>query len=125
MENQKKTKDRLIKELAVLRQQIAKLEVLETERKYTEERIRREKEQTENYLNIAGVILEVVNNEENITLINKKSYEILGYKEGELIGRNWFDTLVPQRIRDKIRDVFCKLMTGDIESAEYYIRIHY
>jgi len=120
MENQKKTKDRLIKELAVLRQQIAKLEVLETERKYTEERIRREKEQAENYLNIAGVILGVVNNEENITLINKKSYEILGYKEGELIGRNWFDTLVPQRIRDKVRDVFCKLMTGDIESAEYY-----
>ncbi|MEA2052148.1 MAG: PAS domain S-box protein, partial [Euryarchaeota archaeon] len=46
--------------------------------------------------------------------------EILGYQEDELIGRNWFDLLVPKRIRGEIREVFRKLMAGDIEPVEYY-----
>ncbi len=86
----------------------------------TTEDLRREKERAEEYLNIAGVMLAILDAGENITLINKKGCEILGYKEEELIGRNWFDTLVPQRIRGEIRGVFGKLMAGDIEPVEYY-----
>jgi len=86
----------------------------------TAEDLRREKERAEGYLNIAGVMLVSGNADENITLINKKGCEILGYKEEELTGRNWLDTLVPQRIRGEIRGVFGKLMVGDIEPVEYY-----
>jgi len=81
---------------------------------------RREKERAEEYLNRAGVVLAILDADEKISQINKKGCEILGYKEEELIGRNWFDTLVPQRIRGEIRGVFGKLMAGDIEPVEYY-----
>jgi len=91
-----------------------------TELAKTAEDLRREKEWAEKYLNIAGVMLAILDAGENITLINKKGCEILGYKEKELIGRNWFDTLVPQRIRGEIRGVFGKLMAGDIEPVKYY-----
>ncbi|MCD6599705.1 MAG: PAS domain S-box protein, partial [Dehalococcoidia bacterium] len=91
-----------------------------TERKRVEEEIRREKERAEAYLNIAGVMLGTIDADENISLINKKGCEILGYKAEELIGRNWFDTLVPQRIRDEIRSIFGKLMAGDIEPVKHY-----
>ncbi|MFW6112600.1 MAG: PAS domain S-box protein [Chloroflexota bacterium] len=91
-----------------------------TERKQAEEAVRREKERAEEYLNIAGVMLATVDAEENITLINKKGCKILGYEEEELIGKNWFDLLVPQVMRDEVRGVFRKLMAGDIETAEYY-----
>lgn len=91
-----------------------------TERKQAEEIIRREKDQAEQYLNIAGVLLGAVDAGENITMINKRGCEILGYKERELIGKNWFDTLVPQRMRGEIREVFNKLVAGDIEPVEYY-----
>ena len=91
-----------------------------TERKRAEETIRKEKERAEQYLGIAGVMLVTVNTDENITLMNSKGCEILGYKEGELIGKNWFDTLVPKRVRDEIRSVFRRLMAGDIEPVEYY-----
>jgi PAS domain S-box-containing protein len=91
-----------------------------TERKLIEEERKGEKERAEEYLNVARVMLAVVNAEENITLINKKGHEILGYNEDELIGRNWFDTLVPERIRSEVRDVFRKLMAGDIKPVEYY-----
>ena len=62
-----------------------------TERKQAEEEIRREQERAKGYLNIAGVMLAVANVDENITMINKRGSEMLGYKEGELIGKNWFD----------------------------------
>jgi len=99
--------------IATISKSIAELKRVEAD-------LRREKERAEEYLDIAGVMLAAVNADENITLINKKGCEILGYNEGELIGRNWFDILVPQRIRGKIRGVFRKLMAGDIKSVEYY-----
>ena len=120
MRNHDKTKNELINELAKLRQRIAKLEVLESERNETAEALRREKEQRERYLNIAAAMLTIVNADEKITMINKKGCEILGYKEKELIGKNWFDLLVPQRIKDEVKDVFHKLMAGDIRPVEYY-----
>ena len=91
-----------------------------TDRKKAEEAIRREKERTEQYLHIAGVMLATVDADETISLMNVRGYEILGYEEGELTGRNWFDTLVPQRIRGEVRSVFRKLMAGDIAPVEFY-----
>ena len=91
-----------------------------TERKRSEEKVRREKERVEQYLNIAGVMLATINADEKITIMNKKGCEILGYKEGELIGKNWFDLMVPQELGDEVRGVFRKLMDGDIEPVKFY-----
>lgn len=35
-------------------------------------------------------------------LLNKKGYEILGYKEGSLIGKNWIDLFIPKKELSKI-----------------------
>jgi PAS domain S-box-containing protein len=91
-----------------------------TERKRGEQEARREKERAETYLDIAGVILATVNADENITLVNRKGCEILGYNDEELIGKNWFDLLVPQERRQEIRGVFGNLLAGNIEPVEYY-----
>ncbi len=90
------------------------------DRKRAEEVLRRERDRAERYLNITGVMLVTLGVDENITLINKKGCEILGYGEGELIGRNWFDTLVPRSVRDEVRGVFRRLMAGDVAPVEYY-----
>lgn len=91
-----------------------------TERKYMEDALRREKERAEGYLDVAGVMVATINTNEEITLMNKKGYEILGYEVGELLGGNWFDTLVPERIRGEIRGVFRKLLAGAIEPVKQY-----
>lgn len=91
-----------------------------TKRKKVEEDLRKAKEHAESYLNIAGVMLGVVNSDEGIAMINKKGCEMLGYGEEELVGRNWFDLLVPEGIRDDVRGVFRRLMAGEIKSVEYY-----
>jgi len=91
-----------------------------TEPKHIEEKLQREKQRVEEYLDIAGVMLAIVDADENTALINRKGSEILGYEEDELIGKNWFDFVVPQRIRDEVRGVFRELMDGNIEPVEYY-----
>ncbi|MCP4703366.1 MAG: PAS domain S-box protein [candidate division Zixibacteria bacterium] len=94
-----------------------------TERKNAETAIKAEKDIAQNYLNIAGVMFTVVNADETISLINKKGYEILGHKENELIGKNWFDMVVPEKSREKIRGVFARLIMGDIKPVEFYENI--
>lgn len=120
MKDENKTKEQLMNELEELRHRITELEASETERKRAEEELKRERGRAEEYLNIVGVMLAALDADGNITLINRKGSGILGYNEGELIGRNWFDILVPQRVRGEIRGVFRKLMAGDIEPVEYY-----
>jgi PAS domain S-box-containing protein len=93
-----------------------------TERKRAEEALRREKERTEQYFNIAGVMLAILDADERITLINKKGCEILGYEEEELIGKNWYDTLVPEETREKRRRNHHGLMAGDIKPVKYWER---
>jgi PAS domain S-box-containing protein len=91
-----------------------------TERKTLEERLRIQRNQAQQYLDVAGVILLVLDKYQNITLINKKGYEILGYQEGELIGKNWFDLCIPDKMRKDVKDVFDRFMAGELELTEYY-----
>ncbi len=91
-----------------------------TDRKRMEEAVRTERDKAQGYLNIAGVMLATINADETITLINKSGCQYLGYTEGELLGKNWFDTLVPEKIRDEVRGVFNSLMAGEIEPVEFY-----
>ncbi len=90
------------------------------ERKQAEDALQKERDLTRQYLDIAGVLIVALNSDGQITLINPKGCEILGYKKDEILGRNWFDTCAPEELRKEIRDVFKKLMAGDIEQVEYY-----
>lgn len=79
-----------------------------------------QKEKAEKYLNLAGTILVSLDANGNITLLNKKGYEILGYDEGELIGKNWFDTCISKDIVSEVKDVFKNLIKGDIEPIKNF-----
>ncbi|MDY7038050.1 MAG: PAS domain S-box protein, partial [Thermodesulfobacteriota bacterium] len=88
--------------------------------KLVQEELRKEKTMAENYLNVAAVIILVLNTEGNVTLINKRGCNILGYDEAEIIGKNWFDHFLPQENINEVKSVFTMLMEGEIELGEYY-----
>ncbi|MBN1573895.1 MAG: PAS domain S-box protein [Deltaproteobacteria bacterium] len=92
-----------------------------TDRKIGEEKMRREKERAQQYLDIVEVVLVVLNTEGEITLINRKGKKILKYEEGEILGKNWFDTCIVDDIRDEVVGVFRELIAGDSNRYEYYI----
>jgi len=91
-----------------------------TERRRSEELLRKERDRAQKYLDIAGVMLVAIDSEQRVGLINKKGCEILGYSEEEIIAKNWFDNFLPEKIREEVRAVFEKIISGEIDSLEYY-----
>jgi len=88
--------------------------------KRVEEELQRERQKAQRYLDVAGVLILVIDSDQKVSLINNKGCQILGCEEKEIIGKNWFDTFIPERVRDEVEAVFEKLMTGEIEPVEYY-----
>lgn len=91
-----------------------------TEHKRLQKALEEEIAKARNYLDIAGVTLVVINAEERVTLINRKGCKILGYDESEIVGKNWFDTFIPERIKQDLKAVFTELMSGDVSPVEYF-----
>lgn len=87
--------------------------------KLSEERLREERDKAQSYLDVAGVILLIIGSDERVLLINKKGCEILGVTEKEVIGRNWFDHFIPEKEREKLKRIFSRIISGNIEPFEY------
>jgi len=99
-----------------LEKRVKQLELAETEAKA----LLQERETAQRYLDIAGVMLAAMNRQGEITLMNKKGHQILGYPEGELIGKNWFEVCLPKRNQAEIKEVFRRQMSGGFKPLEFY-----
>lgn len=84
------------------------------------ETVQREHDRLQKYLDYAATIFVVIGGDQSISLINQKGCDVLGFVHSELVGRNWFDTVIPGRIREKVRADFIRLITGETGSVEYF-----
>ncbi len=91
-----------------------------TERTQAVEDLQRERDRIQKYFDVAGVILLVISHDHTISQINRKGCEILGYREDEIIGKNWFDNFIPTEIRLRVKDAFDKLVSGEGEAFEFF-----
>lgn len=82
--------------------------------KALQDEILRERDQAQNYLDVAGVMFLVLDNEKNVKLINKKGCEILGYTEDEVIGKNWVEHFVPTYLRDEVSKLLNDVITASL-----------
>lgn len=87
--------------------------------KAAEEQLKRERDLVRRYLDVAGVMIVVINRDGTVRLINKKGAALLGYEEEEIVGRNWFSRFLPERLREEIAALFGKLISGELNPAEY------
>ena len=81
-------------------------------REAAEEAIRLEHAKTERYLRVAEVILVVLEGDGRITMLNRKGHAVLGYEEGELVGRNWFDTCLPPDACATVKEDYQRILAG-------------
>jgi PAS domain S-box-containing protein len=91
-----------------------------TERRLAQEAIRAERDLAQRYLDVAGVMIAVIDRAGTVTLINRRGAEILGYAEEECLGKNWGDTFLPERIRSEVNDVLDRIMNGEVAPFEYH-----
>ena len=91
-----------------------------TDRKRNEKLILKERNLAQKYLDIAGVMMIVINLKGVVTLANKKACAILGYKEEEILGKNWFEHFIPDRFKKEVLPVSKKLLSGDFKVVETF-----
>jgi len=91
-----------------------------TERKLAEQETEKERNRAQQYMDVAGVILLVINLNHKVSLINKKGCEVLEAKEEDIVGKDWLDNFLPENVRKTVKRIFKKLAVGEIEQVEYY-----
>ncbi len=88
--------------------------------KQAEEDLRKERDKSQHYLDIASVILVAIDTEQTVTMINKKGCEILGYEEHEIVGTKWFNRFIKAEKAEELKRLFNQIISEKIEAPEYY-----
>lgn len=68
---------------------------------------------SQNYLDIAAVIIVVLDRKGRVTLINRRGRELLEYKKSEIIGKNWFDNFIPKKNASELKSKFRNFISGE------------
>ena len=92
-----------------------------TEEKRSQEALVAQRDEAQSYLDVAGVMIAVINTDGTIRRLNRTGCEMLGYGEEELIGADWFMTVVPKDRAKELRRRFEEAISGKIsinQSAE-------
>jgi len=74
--------------------------------KRREREVEKERDLVRHYLDVAGGLFVVINADHTIRLINRRGCELLGYCEEELLGKDWFATVVPEAYQKARREIF-------------------
>jgi len=81
-------------------------------------KLQEELEEERSFLNliydtIQGIVV-VIDVNGKIVFLNKFIEELTGYRREELIGKDWLEIFIPQRIKKKLRQYFQELVSGNI-----------
>ena len=90
-----------------------------TDMRRAERAARSEREKAQSYLDIAGVMLVAIGVDQRVLLANRKTCEVLGRSEAEIVGADWFDATLPEAERKQIRAGFAQLMADNVAPWEY------
>lgn len=85
------------------------------ERKKAEEKLQEEYSKTQNYLDIAGVLIAVIDKNGKVSLINKKGLDIFECKEENVIGKDFIDNFIIGPERENAQERLQRLMKGNGE----------
>jgi len=77
-----------------------------TERKEIEIALNEKRKILRQYMDASASMFLVINRDHTIELVNKKTCEILGYGREAVLHQDWFTGFVPQREREKLRNLF-------------------
>ena len=72
------------------------------------------------YLHAAEAIMVGLDASGRVEMINRKGCELLGCQEAEILGRDWFDSALPEWARGEVRRIHLGAVAGEIEPAVYF-----
>jgi PAS domain-containing protein len=108
MGSQSKKEQDAIKELALLRQQFARLESLDSNRKRTEEKLRESEEKYKTITDAATAAIVMIDGRGKIVFWNPAAERIFGYSVDEAVGKELHLLMAPERYHAQYRKGFQK-----------------
>jgi diguanylate cyclase (GGDEF)-like protein/PAS domain S-box-containing protein len=78
----------------------------------TQRTLREQRDRAQRYLEVASTLVVVLDQDGRVELVNQQGCELLGFAEEELIGRDWFDAVVPAADRLDARRAFVRIISG-------------
>jgi len=88
--------------------------------KAADEQAMTERARAQLYLDVAGVIIIVLDPSGKVMLLNKKGCELLECSAEEAIGADWFQTFLPGSYRAIVRNAFQRMIGGYEGSVAYF-----
>ncbi|MBX5441675.1 MAG: EAL domain-containing protein [Solirubrobacteraceae bacterium] len=83
-----------------------------TAQRRAEEDVREERDRARRYLDLAGMVVLVLDRDGRVSLLNRAGHQMLGYPDGALLGCDWFETCVPAEERARRRARFAERFAG-------------
>ncbi|MFD1586128.1 PAS domain S-box protein [Halorientalis brevis] len=87
-----------------------------TDRKERATEVRQQRNRAQTILELAGSVMVIIDPDGTVSYVNQRGCELLGYEKDELLGADWFETCIPARHRDDVRDVFENVLAGSDEA---------
>ncbi len=106
MKSEKDTKEELLKELELLKQQTRDMEESKGKLRRTDETLKKSELWFQQMVENIKLVAVVLDRHGRITFCNNFLLELTGWQRHEVLGQDWFDTLIPEEERDKERQVF-------------------
>lgn len=83
-----------------------------------ERSVRSERERARSYLEIVGATVLAIGIDQTVSMVNPAGCLLLGHHEDEILGKNWFDTFLPEQTRESSREKFIQMVTGMMARPE-------
>ncbi len=81
---------------------------------------RAERLRAERYLDIAGAMILALDRDGRVTVANRRTREVIGRPDEDLVGVPWFDLAIPERLRKEYHAGWARMMAGEIPPVEAY-----
>ena len=83
--------------------------------KTMEDALRQERDASQRYLGVVGSIVIVIRQDQTVSLINQAGCQLLGYRQEQIMGANWFERFLPERLQANAKAYFNQLIVGNID----------
>ncbi len=111
----KDSKGKAAGEMAQIRRRLAELERSEAEHKRAEEDLQASEERYRNVYSTAPLAFVIWDCDCRVTGWNRRARKMFGWSRKEILGRNFFEFLIPVNARPRVEDVVDTLLRGEIE----------
>ena len=93
----------------------------EHDQRVREESLKHERDLNQRYLDTVQTMMVALDKHGRVTMINRAGCNLLGHDQEELLGKNWFETCLPQpEGREVIYPLFKRMISEGWMSEEYY-----